>query len=262
MSHADSTWRDKSSWRQALMHSKRKIPDSWQTGWKAKACTSFALYLKVFKNHLYYLWHIRVLSIKPCLHTQFPEHIRSYWKVSQGWGHLITWNGPMWGIWTAFRPREGGIWTKIFQKFKCTGGCPGGLIWLVHNSALSWATIISNANKHNLSIRPFFTHRLKKETTTSPLSLSPSIVTRKEMRRQKMPGCAKSQGHLFSLAFNFASRSTELLGQKPNWRPLLATIDIECPTTEVCLVVHESSIDVKLILQFCSSTQKHERAPP
>ena len=30
-----------------------------------------------------------------------------------------------WGIWTAFRPREGGIWTKVFQKFKCLGGCPG-----------------------------------------------------------------------------------------------------------------------------------------
>ena len=33
------------------------------------------LYLKIFKNHLYYLWHVRVLSIKPCLHTQLPEHL-------------------------------------------------------------------------------------------------------------------------------------------------------------------------------------------
>ena len=74
MSRTDSTWRDKSWRRQALMHSKRKIPDSRRTGWKAKACTSFALYLKVFKNHLYYLWQVRVLSIKPCLHTQLPEH--------------------------------------------------------------------------------------------------------------------------------------------------------------------------------------------
>ena len=77
------------------MHSKRKIPDSWRTGWKAKACTSFVLYLKVFKNHLYYLWHVRVLSIKPCLHTQLPEHNKSYQKVSRGWEHFITWNGPM-----------------------------------------------------------------------------------------------------------------------------------------------------------------------
>ena len=35
-----------------------------------------------------------------------------------------------WGIWTAFRPREGGIWTKIFQKFKCPGSCPGGMLKL------------------------------------------------------------------------------------------------------------------------------------
>ena len=26
-------------------------------------------------------------------------------------------------IWTAFWSGEGGIWTKIFQKFKCPGGC-------------------------------------------------------------------------------------------------------------------------------------------
>ena len=56
------------------------------TGWKAKACTSFVLYLKVFKNHLYYLWHVRVLSIKPCLHTQLPGHNKSYRKVSPGVG--------------------------------------------------------------------------------------------------------------------------------------------------------------------------------
>ena len=61
-SRADSTRDDKSCRRQAFMNSKRKIPDSWRTGWKAKACTSFFLYLKVFKNHLYYLWHVRALS--------------------------------------------------------------------------------------------------------------------------------------------------------------------------------------------------------
>ena len=41
---------------------------------KQRVFTSFVLYLKVLKNHLYYLWHVRVLSIKPCLHTQLPEH--------------------------------------------------------------------------------------------------------------------------------------------------------------------------------------------
>ena len=33
------------------------------------------------------------------------------------------------GIWTAFRLREGGIWTKILQKIQMPGGCPGGGCW-------------------------------------------------------------------------------------------------------------------------------------
>ena len=143
-SRADSTRGDKSWRRQAFMHSKRKIPDSWRTGWKVKACTSFVLSdLKVFKNHLYYLWYVRLLSIKPCLHTQLPEHNKRHRKVSRGWGHLITWNGPMMGHLNNFRPREGGMWTKIFQKFKCPGRCPVGGCWsfdltgtLVHDHSL------------------------------------------------------------------------------------------------------------------------------
>ena len=83
---ADSTWGDKLWQRQFLMHSKRKIPDSWRTGWKAKACRTFTLYLKVFKNHLYYFRQVRMLSVKPCLHTQLPEHNRGYWKVPGGRG--------------------------------------------------------------------------------------------------------------------------------------------------------------------------------
>ena len=113
---ADSTWRDKSWRRQALMRSKRKIPDSWQTGWGANVCTSFALYLKVLKNHLYYLWHVKVPSIKPCLHTQFPERNRSYWKVSRRWGHLITWNGPIMGHLNSFSVSGGGNIKYAMQK--------------------------------------------------------------------------------------------------------------------------------------------------
>ena len=93
-------------------------------GGLAFAC--FVLYLKVFKNHLYYLWHVRVLSIKPCLHTQLPEHNKSYRKVSRGWGHLITWNGPMMGHLNSFSASGEGNFPKIFQKFKCPGGCPEG----------------------------------------------------------------------------------------------------------------------------------------
>ena len=104
---------------------KAKIPDSWQTGWKAKACTSFVLYLKVFKNHLYYLWHVRVLSMKPCLHTQLPEHNKSYRKVSRGWGHLITWNGPIMGHLNSFSASGVGNLNKNFPKIQMPGGLPG-----------------------------------------------------------------------------------------------------------------------------------------
>ena len=80
--------------------SKRKIPDSWRTGWKAKACTSFVQCLKVFKNHLYYLWHNK-----------------NYQKVSRGGG---IWSP---AIWTAFRPREGGFEQKFSKNSNARGGC-------------------------------------------------------------------------------------------------------------------------------------------
>ena len=63
---------------------------------------------------------------KPCLHTELPEHNKSYRKVSRGWGHLITWNGPMMGHLNSFSASGGGNFPKIFQKFKFPGGCPGG----------------------------------------------------------------------------------------------------------------------------------------
>ena len=123
------------------MHSKRKIPDSWRTGWKAKACTSFVPYLKVFKNHSYYLWHVRVLSIKPYLHIQLPEHNKSYRKVSRGWGHLITWNGPMMGHLNSFSASGGGNLNKNFPKIQMPGGLPrgGGMLklrfdWYIRSS--------------------------------------------------------------------------------------------------------------------------------
>ena len=127
---ADSTWRDKPWRRQALMHSKRKIPNSRWTGWKAKACTSFALYLKVFKNHLYYFRHVRVLSIKPCLRTQLAEHNRSYWKVSWGWRYLITWNGPIMGHLNSFSASGRGNLNENFPKIQMLrgGGSPGGCL--------------------------------------------------------------------------------------------------------------------------------------
>ena len=96
---------------------------------KRKTCTSFVLYLKVFKNHLYYLWHVIVLSIKPCLHTQLPEHNKSYRKVSRGWGYLITWNGPMMGHLNSFSASGGGNLNKNFPKIQMSRGLPRGGFW-------------------------------------------------------------------------------------------------------------------------------------
>ena len=97
---------------------------------KSKGLHKLVLYLKVFKNHLYYLWHVRVLSIKPCLHTQLPEHNKSYRKVPQGWGHLITWNGPMMGHLNSFSASGGGNLNKKFPKIQMPGGLPGGILKL------------------------------------------------------------------------------------------------------------------------------------
>ena len=71
---------------------------------------------------LYYLWHVRVLSIKPCLHTKLPEHNKSYRKVSQGWGHLITRNGPIMGHLNSFSASGGGNLNKNFPKIQMPGG--------------------------------------------------------------------------------------------------------------------------------------------
>ena len=63
--------------------------------------------------------------VSPCLHTQLPERNKSYQKVSRGWGHLITWNGPMMGHLNSISASGRGNFPKIFQKFKCRGGGGG-----------------------------------------------------------------------------------------------------------------------------------------
>ena len=90
-----------------------------------------------YSRTIYNLWHIRVLSIKPCLHAQLPEHNKSYRKVSRGWGHLITWNAPMMGHLNSFSASGGGNLNKTFLKIQMPRGLPGGggdveaSIWLV-----------------------------------------------------------------------------------------------------------------------------------
>ena len=59
--------------------------------------------------------------------NSFRSIIEATEKFSRGWEHL-----------NSVSARWGGNFPKIFQKFKCPGGCPGGgdveaSIWLVHN---------------------------------------------------------------------------------------------------------------------------------
>ena len=108
------------------MHSKRKIPDSLRDWLKSKGLHKLCSVFEVFKNHLYFLWHVKVLSIKPCLHTQLPVHNNSYRKVSREWGHLITWNGPMMGHLNSFLASGEGNLNKNFPKLQLPGGLPGG----------------------------------------------------------------------------------------------------------------------------------------
>ena len=60
------------------------------------------------------------------IHTQLPEHNKSYRKVSRGWGHLITWNGPMMGRSNSFSASGGGNLNKNFAKNSNARGLPGG----------------------------------------------------------------------------------------------------------------------------------------
>ena len=102
---------------------------------KSKGLHKLCYVLEGIQEPFILLWHVRVLSIKPCLHTQLPEHNRSYLKVSRGWGIWSPGMDLWWGIWTAFRPLEGGIFQK-FSKNSNARGLPGGdveaSIWLVH----------------------------------------------------------------------------------------------------------------------------------
>ena len=64
-----------------------------------------------------------------------------------------------WGIWTAFRPREGGIWTKILQKIQMPGVFPGGgdveaSIWLVHYQGSLFVMIIKGDSLYSSLLFP------------------------------------------------------------------------------------------------------------
>ena len=86
-----------------------------QTVFGKRICKTSLGKMKTISSHL-----------KPCLHTQLPEHNKSYRKVSRGWGHLITWNGPMMGHLNSFSASGGGTLNKNFPKIQMPGGLPGG----------------------------------------------------------------------------------------------------------------------------------------
>ena len=74
---------------------------------------------------LHKLWHVRMLSIKPCLHTQLQEHNKSYLKVSRGgaFDHLEwTYDGAFEQLFGLGR----GEFSKNFPKIQMPGGLPGG----------------------------------------------------------------------------------------------------------------------------------------
>ena len=103
-----------------LINSKEKIAYLRRIGWKPKAYTSCVLYLKVFKNDLYLQYIDMCCLINHVYMHSFRSLIEATEKLKQQSGNFPG-SG---GIWTTFRPSEGRIWTRIFQKFKCPG--PGG----------------------------------------------------------------------------------------------------------------------------------------
>ena len=61
--------------------------------------------------------------------------------LSQGLGHLITWNGPMIGNLNSFSASGVVNFKKNFQKFNCPGDCPGGGMFKLQ--LFDWYIILS-----------------------------------------------------------------------------------------------------------------------
>ena len=79
-------------------------------------------------------YSIRIIC---CIYKDFVRQLKAFLsslchlcacEISPKWGHLITWRTLEWGIWTAFWPVWGVIWTIIFKKVKCPG-ISRGVCW-------------------------------------------------------------------------------------------------------------------------------------
>ena len=75
------------------------------------------------------------LQIICCIYKDFVQQLKAFLpslfhlcacEMFPGWGHLITWMDPSVGHLSSILARLGGIWTIIFKKGKCPGGCLGG----------------------------------------------------------------------------------------------------------------------------------------
>ena len=129
MSRADSTRGDKIMAKTSLHAFKAKntrfVADWLKSKGLNKLCSVFEGIQEPFTLSLA-CKSVVSQSIKPCLHTQLPEHNKSYRKVSRGWGHLITWIGPMMGHLNSFSASRGANLNKNFPKIQLPGGLPQG----------------------------------------------------------------------------------------------------------------------------------------
>ena len=123
--------------------------------------------------HLYYLWHVRVLSIKPRLHTQLPEHNKSYRKVSREWGHFITWNWPMMGHLNSFSASGGGNLKKKFSKnSNARGVARGGRCWSFDlTGTLPPFSLTRDFGKHNIRGNVFKNFRQSRVLLTDQIEI-------------------------------------------------------------------------------------------
>ena len=122
---ADSTWRDK-SWRRQASDTFTAKDTRFVADWlQSKGLHKLFSVFEGIQEPFVLSSVCRSVVYKPCLHTQLPEHNKSYQKVSWGWGHLITWNEPMVGHLNSFSAWGGGNLNKNFPKFQMPGVCPG-----------------------------------------------------------------------------------------------------------------------------------------
>ena len=90
---------------------KQKLAQALLCLYSRTICITFSMLECCLLNHVY-------------IHS-FRNIIEATEKFPGGGGIWLPGMDLLWRISTAFRPREGAIWTKLFQKFKCPGVARG-----------------------------------------------------------------------------------------------------------------------------------------